>query len=180
MSDSPSCFHCGLPVPPNADFHLEIQGEVRDMCCRGCQAVAQAIVDNGLSDYYRHRTAMPGSGHEVLPAELQKLVLYDHPDIQKSFVSAAAAEGGDNVKQASLILEGITCAACVWLNERHLKQLPGVLNVQVNYATHRARVSWDERLIKLSQILKEIQLLGYNAHPFSAERQEALRKKQRA
>ncbi len=183
MSESTApCFHCGLPVPTNADFHVKIDGEVRDMCCRGCQAVAQAIVDNDLADYYRHRTAMPGSGHEVVPAELQKLTLYDHPDIQKSFVSSAAAlgDGDEDVKQASLILEGITCAACVWLNERHLRQLPGVLNVQVNYATHRARVTWDERLIKLSRILKEIQLLGYNAHPFSAERQEALRKKQRA
>jgi Cu2+-exporting ATPase len=146
------------------------------MCCRGCQAVAQAIVENGLQEYYRHRTAMPSSGHELIPAELSKLALYDHPEIQKSFV----IEDDPHIKQASLILEGITCAACVWLNERHLQQLPGVKAVQVNYANHRARISWDEREIQLSRILKEIQLLGYNAHPYNALQQEELRRKGRS
>jgi len=170
------CFHCGLPIPAGAHYPLEIEGENREMCCRGCQAVAQAIVENGLTDYYKHRTALPAAGHELIPEELQQLALYDHASIQKSFV----IEQGGQVRQASLILEGITCAACIWLNERHLRQLDGVLEVQVNYATHRARITWDDEVIKLSRILKEIQLLGYSAHPYSAERQAELRKKQRA
>jgi Cu2+-exporting ATPase len=171
-----SCYHCALPVPVSAHYPVIIEGESHGMCCRGCQAVAQTIVDNGLTDYYRHRTALPGIGHEVVPEEVQMLALYDHPGIQKSFVR----QEGEHVKEASLILEGITCAACIWLNERHLKQLPGVLQVQVNYATHRARITWDDQAIPLSKILEEIQLLGYNAHPFSAERQESLRRKRRA
>ncbi len=171
-----TCFHCALPVPPGAHYQVIIEDVPREMCCRGCQAVAQTIVDNGLADYYRHRTAMPGAGHEVVPEELQKLALYDHPGIQKSFVR----QEGEHVKEASLILEGITCAACIWLNERHLKQLRGVLQVQVNYANHRARITWDDQVIQLSKILEEIQLLGYNAHPFSAERQENLRRQRRA
>ena len=176
MSADKTCFHCALPVPAGAHYLVQIDGEPREMCCRGCQAVAQTIVDNGLTDYYRHRTAMPAVGHEVVPEEVQKLALYDHPGIQKSFVR----QEGEHVKEASLILEGITCAACVWLNERHLRQLSGVLEVQVNYATHRARITWDDQEIQLSKILEEIQLLGYNAHPFSAERQENLRRQRRA
>ncbi len=171
-----TCYHCALPVPPGAHYRVDIEGAPREMCCRGCQAVAQTIVDNGLTDYYRHRTSMPAVGQEVVPEEVQKLALYDHPGIQKSFVRLE----GEHVKEASLILEGITCAACVWLNERHLKQLPGVLQVQVNYATHRARITWDDQAIHLSKILEEIQLLGYNAHPFNAERQETLRRQRRA
>lgn len=171
-----TCYHCALPVPASAHYPVIIEGESHEMCCRGCQAVAQTIVDNGLIDYYRHRTALPGVGHEVVPEEVQKLALYDHPGIQKSFVRLE----GEHVKEASLILEGITCAACIWLNERHLRQLPGVLQVQVNYATHRARITWDDQVIHLSKILEEIQLLGYNAHPYSAERQESLRRKRRA
>ena len=169
------CFHCGLPVPANLDLTVNIDKEARPMCCRGCQAVALAIVDNGLVEYYRSRTAPAQTGHEILPAELRQLALYDHPDIQKSFV----IDAGPHTREAVLILEGITCAACIWLNERHLMQLPGVKSVQVNYATHRARVSWDEQEIQLSKILAEIQLLGYNAHPYSAQGSEALRKKTR-
>jgi len=174
--DLHGCYHCGLPIPLGAQYPLEIEGMQREMCCRGCQAVAQAIVENGLTDYYKHRTALPAAGHELVPEELQQLALYDHASIQKSFV----IEQGGQIRQASLILEGITCAACIWLNERHLRQLDGVLEVQVNYASHRARITWDDETIKLSRILKEIQLLGYNAHPYSAERQAALRKQQRA
>ncbi len=173
-----ACFHCGQPVPPGAAYPVAIENTVHGMCCRGCQAVAQAIVDNGLQDYYRHRTALPSTAHELIPAELSRLDLYDHPEIQSSFV---IEEGEDtSIKQALLILEGITCAACVWLNERHLQQLPGVRTVQVNYANHRARITWDEREIQLSRILREIQLLGYNAHPYNALQQEALRRKARS
>ncbi|MHB0990891.1 MAG: heavy metal translocating P-type ATPase [Burkholderiales bacterium] len=172
---SSQCYHCGQPVPPRLGLYVQIETLQRAMCCRGCQAVAQAIVDNGLADYYRSRTAMPESGQEIVPAEIKKLALYDHPDIQRSFV----IDAGPHCKEAVLILEGITCAACVWLNERHLKQLAGIQSVEVNYANHRARIAWDERQIELSRILQEIQLLGYNAHPYSAWQADQVRKTQR-
>ncbi len=172
---APTCYHCGLPVPENTDFHLKILDAPRELCCHGCVAVAQAIVDNGLDDYYRYRTDMPKSVEELVPDELRKLDLYDHPEVQKSFVHD---EGGD-IRQASLILEGITCAACIWLNERHLRQLPGVKAASVNYASHRARVTWDDSVIKFSTILTEIRRLGYHAHPFNVQQQEALRQQRR-
>ncbi|MEZ5616530.1 MAG: heavy metal translocating P-type ATPase metal-binding domain-containing protein, partial [Rhodocyclaceae bacterium] len=40
-----SCYHCGLPIPQGARFAATIDGAPRAMCCAGCQAVAQAIVD---------------------------------------------------------------------------------------------------------------------------------------
>ncbi len=173
--DDLACYHCGLPVPPGVELQVRFGTDMHTMCCRGCQAVAQAIVDNGLGDYYSNRTALPASGQEVLPDDIQKLALFDHPEIQRSFV----IETGTHMKEAVLILEGITCAACVWLNERHLRQLGGVVAVDVNYSSRRARVTWDERKIGLSQILKEIQLLGYNAHPYNARKADQLRKQNR-
>jgi Cu2+-exporting ATPase len=166
-----SCYHCGLPVPDGSQFEVRVLGEPHTMCCHGCQAVAESIVANGLEDYYRYRTEMPKTADDLVPEELRKLDLYDHPDVQKSFVATTEP----HIKQASLILEGITCAACIWLNERHLMQLDGVKSVSVNYASHRARVAWDEQRIKLSTILAEIRKLGYQAHPFSAQQQEAVR-----
>lgn len=44
------CYHCGLPIPPQTHFSVVIDGRARRMCCAGCAAVAQAIVDNGLGD----------------------------------------------------------------------------------------------------------------------------------
>ena len=169
------CFHCGLPVPVGSHFRVRIAERDEPMCCRGCEAVAQTIVDNHLADYYRNRTSMPASGSDVVPEALEKLLLFDHPEIQRSFVIQA----GEHTKEAVLILEGITCAACVWLNERHLRQLDGMLAVNVNYSSHRAHVTWDTRHIQLSTILHEIQLLGYNAHPYSAHGADQLRKQRR-
>ncbi|MFJ5445903.1 heavy metal translocating P-type ATPase [Methylobacillus methanolivorans] len=170
-----ACYHCGLPVPGNTHFHASILGERRRMCCHGCQAVAESIVENGLESYYQHRTELPQTADELVPEELRQLELYDHPEVQKSFVHD---ESGD-VLEASLILEGITCAACIWLNERHLQQLDGVVSASINYSSHRARVRWDDRKIRLSHILTEIRKLGYHAHPFSAQQQEAVREQQR-
>ena len=175
MSDTDSCFHCGQPVPTGSHYPVTINGDTHNMCCPGCQAVAQAIVDGGLTDYYRYRTNNATTASQILPDFLKELEVYDQPNLQKSFV-----QGDAETKQAALILEGIVCAACVWLSERHIMQLPGVLEFSVNYATHRARVKWDDRQIHLSDILREIASIGYIAHPFDTGRQEALYKKERA
>jgi len=169
------CFHCGLPVPAGADYSVEIMGQRQPMCCRGCQAVAKAIVDGGLTDFYRYRTEKSPQAQELIPEELNELELYDRDDLQKSFVRRQAGEE----REASLILEGIVCAACIWLNERHVKALPGVLDFAVNYSTHRARVRWDNQRIRLSEILEAISAIGYHAHPFDPGRQEQLYKQER-
>jgi P-type Cu2+ transporter len=173
MADN--CYHCGLPIPSGADFPVEIEGVPRAMCCAGCQAVAQAIVANRLTDYYRHRDALPESPREALPPELQELGLFDHPEVQKNFVRPV----GEHEREAALILEGITCAACVWLNEAHIARQPGVTAVDINYATRRARVRWDERQIRLSRILEAIAAIGYRAHPYDVMRSEQLAQKER-
>lgn len=145
------------------------------MCCRGCQAVAQAIVDGGLGEFYRYRSDKSPQGHEIVPEELSELELYDRQDLQETFVQQQAGEQ----REASLILEGIVCAACIWLNERHVKSLPGVLDFQVNYSSHRARVRWDNQRIRLSEILEAITAIGYHAHPFDPGRQEKIYKQER-
>ena len=170
-----SCYHCGQAVPGDVDLQVEIAGHARTMCCLGCQAVAQAIVANGLTDYYRSRDALPESPREALPTVLEQLALFDHADFQKSFVRAL----GDSEKEASLLLEGITCSACIWLNEQHLSRLPGVMAVDINYATRRARVRWDERQIKLSDILAAIAAIGYRAYPYDAAKNEEISRKER-
>jgi len=179
MADKEPCYHCGLPIPTGVDFAVEIDGQRRAMCCAGCQAVAQAIVANGLTDYYRHRDALPESPREALPQVLADFGLFDHPDVQKNFVRRAEGAAGEHEREAALILEGITCAACVWLNESHVRRQPGVTAIDINYTTRRARVRWDERVTKLSAILEAIAAIGYHAHPYDIGRSEQLAQKER-
>ncbi len=170
------CFHCGLPVPDGVKFEFEFQKKQESLCCAGCEAVANAIVTNGLDDFYLHRDKRQLRADELIPAELQELDLYNDESLQRSFVH----QRDDAHKEASLILEGIVCAACIWLNERHVSSLPGVIEFHVNYATHRAQLIWDDEQIKLADVLRAISLIGYQAHPFDPNRQEAIHKKERS
>jgi P-type Cu2+ transporter len=171
-----SCFHCGLAVPEGTRFSVPWNGGARALCCAGCEAVARAILDAGLDDYYRLRTAPARQADAAAPPVLATFDAYDHPTVQRTFVRQLGER-----REATLILEGITCAACVWLNERQLRRLPGVTDVRVNYATRRAQVGWDAAHLRLSDILKAIQAIGYSAHPYDPARsQQVLAQERRA
>jgi len=169
-----SCYHCGLIVPKGTNYTVVINSKVQPMCCAGCEAVANAIVQNGLTAFYQHRTTNSDRPEDLIPAELQ---IYDNENLQQRFVRS---EQGSSIREASLILEGIVCAACVWLNEKHINQLEGVVDFRVNYTTHRAHLRWDSQHIALSDILQAITAIGYQAHPFDASRLENLQKKEKA
>ena len=163
---SGACFHCALPLN-GAAFPVSFEGEIRDTCCAGCQAIAQTILDNGLGNYYRTRTAAPPPEQSPrrMPDELE---VYDVPDVQRSFVRV----DHDDVKEAALLLEGLTCAACAWLIEQRLANIDGVASVSINYAARRARVAWDEKRTTLSAILRAIGALGYRVQPYDAARSD--------
>ncbi|MBK6975442.1 MAG: cadmium-translocating P-type ATPase [Sterolibacteriaceae bacterium] len=174
-TEDAACHHCGLPVPRGSHHRVRIDGAERAMCCAGCEAVSKAIVANGLTDYYRHRDSLPESPREAVPAALEDLGLFDHPDFQKSFVTPTS----EHEREAALILDGITCAACVWLNESHLAKQPGVTAVEINYVTRRARVRWDSRVTRMSALLEAIAAIGYRAHPYDASKSEQLSQRER-
>ena len=171
---SSNCFHCGLPVVADAAFPVVYQQVEQATCCGGCQAVAQSIIDAGLDYYYAQRTV--DAEKAALPDAdiLAQLRLYDLPDVQQGFVYVQG-----EVKQATLLLEGITCAACVWLIEQSLSRISGVVSVSINYSNHRLQVSWQEDQVVLSDILLSIQKIGYQAQPFNQEQQQVLQTKQR-
>ena len=162
------CYHCGLPAEADSPYHATILGKNRVMCCPGCQAVAEAIVDNGLEDYYQFRTEPAARGDTEFQATLGKLAMYDDPALQEDFV----IDEGIN-KQIQLTVEGITCAACGWLIEKQLARVNGINQVSVNVSERRAAVTWSDEMIHLSGILKALKKIGYAALPFQPDQHEA-------
>ena len=151
-------------------------GLPRQFCCLGCQAVAKTIVESGNEDYYRYREAPDGTaGPASLPDFLDQLTVYDNPEVQKSFVR----QDNDGTKEAFLILEDIRCAACIWLNEQHLRSIEGVVDVNMDYTSHQARVRWQPQTVQLSEILLAIAAIGYRAHPFDPTQREKLNQEQK-
>jgi len=159
------CYHCALPVPPGSRFTAVVLGESREFCCPGCQAVAEAIVAGGLESYYQHRSEA-SANPEALPVQLSdELALYDRADVQQPFVRH---EG--ELAETTLLMEGISCAACGWLIEKHLRTLPAVAEARLNLSNHRLHVRWADAQLPLSQILAELRHIGYAAHPYQADR----------
>ncbi|EIM13818.1 heavy metal translocating P-type ATPase [Pseudomonas chlororaphis] len=159
------CYHCALPVPAGSRFTAVVLGAPREFCCPGCQAVAEAIVAGGLESYYSHRSEA-SANPEALPVQLvDELALYDRADVQQPFVRH---EG--ELAETTLLMEGISCAACGWLIEKHLRSLPAVAEARLNLSNHRLHVRWADSQLPLSQVLSELRLIGYAAHPYQADR----------
>ncbi len=168
-----ACYHCGAPLVEGEPVApVIIAGVERPLCCNGCRAVAQAIVDGGLERYYIHRAALPPAPPQTVPAEL---AAFDDPSFQQAFVRPLA----DGECEATLLLEGLRCAACAWLVERTLAAAPGVSGVDVNYSTARARVRWHPGRAALSRVMAAVAAVGYRAHPFDASRAEAMHRRER-
>jgi Cu2+-exporting ATPase len=126
--------------------------------------VAEAIVAGGLEHYYKHRTetaANPDNLPQLLPDEL---ALYDREEIQQPFV-----EHQGELSETCLLIEGISCAACGWLIEKHLRSMPGVASAGLNLSNHRLQVRWADSQLPLSDILKELRSIGYAGHPWQAD-----------
>src|SRR5512139_4081105 len=164
------CFHCGLPIPSDASFHHPFDGGVRDFCCFACQSVCEAIYDAGLQGYYQ-RTPQ-GQLLAPPPTPPKDIEMYDLEDVQQEYVTCQ----GD-VRDIHLLVEGIHCAACVWLIERGMMRTPGVEAANVNLAGKRLHLRWDNQRLKLSTIIRQLSKIGYAAVPYDPETAEGSIKK---
>ncbi|MBH0021520.1 cadmium-translocating P-type ATPase [Pseudoalteromonas sp. SWXJ133] len=171
---SNSCFHCLESVPNGFSASVIIDDKAQPMCCIGCQAVAQNIVDQGMTDYYKYRTVRAGKVEQLVPEQLAFIKSYDNEDIQDEFIAT-----NDNISEVLLSVEGITCAACAWLIEKQLLNLNTVKRVDVNTSTNRAMIQWDKTRTPLSEVITSLAKIGYKAYPFQADT-EAQQKQQTA
>ncbi len=162
MSDG-VCFHCALPLDPNNEFEVEIDGESRPVCCPGCKAVAELIRDTGMSSYYAMRESpQPGFGK---PADDEtEWQIFDRPDMLAAF-----AESTDDTAEATIYVGRMYCAACSWLIESTLGAQGGIEAANINPVTHRLRVRWHRGRNSLGRILGSLADLGYEPQPLAPE-----------
>ncbi|TBW59161.1 heavy metal translocating P-type ATPase [Marinobacter halodurans] len=168
------CYHCGEPVAANRPLTLEVEGTEKPFCCAGCRAVFELIRDEGLAGFYRHRTATPATPRKLTERDRERLAVFDHPAVQADFVGAITGDDQTPLREAQLLIEGLSCAACIWLLEHHLARQPGVRQFTINHSTQRARLVWNPADTSLSTLLLTIHELGYGARPYQPDRAEAL------
>jgi len=162
------CAHCGLPVP----LARRTSAGAASFCCDGCATVFSVLLEHGLTRYYALARAagervpahVTGRGHEEL----------DDP----AFVARACTPLPGGLLATDLYLEGVHCAACVWLVEKIPSLVRGAIEVRLDLPRSRARVLWDPMKAKLSEIAVALDRLGYPVHPYRGARAAEVRKRE--
>ncbi|QWE10156.1 heavy metal translocating P-type ATPase [Polynucleobacter sp. es-EL-1] len=162
---SNSCYHCGSFILPGDSYELVLGGEVRKFCCAGCMAVAQTIHGEGLEVFYARRAQSSDKPAAYLASNEipESLAPYDDPSLLGRYTRPSGEEGH---LETTLRLEKIRCAACVWLCEQHLRRIPGVKDVQINYVSQKVKAEFAPEQTSLARLLFEVERIGYEAWPF--------------
>ena len=162
MSSKIKCSHCHLEF----DSAVMIKDGEHYFCCNGCQGVFNLLSDEGLDGFYDK------SADVVLTPPTQQYEdssNFNAPAFYDKFVK----KDEDGFYGVSLIIDGIHCSACVWLNEKALHKMDGVIEANINFTNNKAHIVWADDVVKLSEIIDMIRAIGYNAYPYDASIQEA-------
>lgn len=167
--DVNKCFHCGESVPEGSSFTISLLGVNQSMCCPGCLAVAQIILECGSEKFYQHRTSLNLRPDSIANQSdsIALYAIYDDPEINCDF--STLDELGTT--HSRLLIGGITCAACTWLIEKTLGELTGIESAIVNLGQARLDVRFDVKQLSLSQIFQHLDKLGYTPRPFKTSTQ---------
>lgn len=150
------CDHCGLPVPKGlVDAHAEHQ-----FCCNGCATVFGILNRSGLEGYYGVRDAVDAPSRK--PSTTGGA--YDEFD-DPSFARTWVREAGDGSCSTELLVEGMHCAACVWLIERLPRVAPGVIEARADIRRRTVALRYDPQRTTLSRAARALDRLGYAPHP---------------
>jgi Cu+-exporting ATPase len=134
-------------------------------CCQGCQGVFHLLHDEGLDTFYdkRQETLL-----EPVSIDDKALDKFDLQGFKAKYISVDE----QGLCHIHLIIEGIHCGACVWLNEKVLHRLDGVMEASINYSSNKAHIVWDEDSLQLSKMIETIRAIGYDAYPYDPKLQE--------
>ncbi|STO96796.1 cation-transporting P-type ATPase [Helicobacter canis] len=133
-------------------------------CCNGCESVYKLLQKSGFSGFYERLGEVTLTPLEKKSIDLRYL---DEP----SFLQQHTKKLG-TLNEVSLVIEGIHCAACVWLNEHILSLQKGIKKAHINYTNNKAKILFDSTQISLSAIFKLIESIGYSAHIYDPKSQE--------
>ncbi len=140
---SPACAHCGesLRGPPEALF-----------CCSGCASAHAIIGAAGLGSFYRRLEENRARRPEPLETD---------------YTSHVRTRGRDEC-ELDLLVDGLDCAACVWLIESLLARNQSVLKARANLSTRRLALRWRGPASDANAHAGLVAALGFRPVPYDA------------
>ncbi len=120
-----ACRHCTSPVPARAGS---------DFCCHGCETVFGLLQSTGLSRYY---SILEKTGEKARP-----IANAETPSAAYRWLDQVEARRDYETPHGlRFYLEGVHCAACVWLVEKLPQLVPGVTSVRLDLGSAVATVT---------------------------------------
>ncbi|QQF52177.1 cadmium-translocating P-type ATPase [Campylobacter fetus subsp. venerealis] len=153
------CLHCKGEFDDSGAIK---DNDGREFCCNGCKNVYSFLNSNGLGEFYERL-----GKEKHIKASNQTLSEEPCKSFYKNYVKS---DGG--FCEIYLIIEGIHCSACIWLNEKVLAHTDGIIEAELNSATNKAHIKWDDNTVKLTEILNKIRAIGYNPIPYDPNKAE--------
>lgn len=168
VMEGTACTHCGLDVPAGL---VEHEAE-HQFCCEGCRAAFHVIHEGGLAKFYALREREGSAARAVRPGRARAYAEFDDPSFQDLYCRACAG----NLRSTELLLEGVHCAACVWLLEKLPTLVPGVIESRLNLRRASLHLVWSAEQVQLSTIARTLATLGYAPHPARGRTAEDIRR----
>ncbi len=150
------CKHCNSPIKDNKLSE--------EFCNEKCKSIFEILQTENLNSFYLkvgNQKILQGNvrSEDIEPAKFDSLAF------KEEFIT----ENKDGHYQAYFYISGITCSACVWLNESILLKQEAIIEANINIADKKANIIWDKDKIKVSDIIKLINSIGYKAHPYTQD-----------
>ena len=157
-SSAKECELCGLGCGKHP-YTQRVHDRERFFCCLGCMNVYLILAESCVA------------GQDFRETELFKRSLElglisqgsERPPVAQREVHSDAS-----VQELLLQVQGMWCTSCAWLIEYALKKMPGVVDVEVSFASDLVKVKYQPQYIPPDRIVKRIESLGYKAQEFRA------------
>ena len=144
MTQPSPCLHCGSAIPAGSTLE--------SFCCTGCQAVYGLLREEGLTRYY---DIARGDTAPVAEAPGERSYAWLEPLLARS------EEGSSPVCSLELDVQGVHCAACVWLMNELFRRQKGGASFTVNPALGKVQIAWARDRFDLRRFLSEVERFGY-------------------
>ena len=138
-----ACMHCG-------EVFRGIGEAV--FCCAGCGSAHAIIGGAGLGSFYRRLEDI--RAHKPVPLDID--------------LAGYARQAGTHEAELDLLVDGLDCAACVWLIESLLARNPAVLRARVSLSTRRLALRWRGTTAQANDHAGLVAALGFRLAPYEA------------
>lgn len=143
-----TCAHCGAPVAKDEVY-----------CCGGCAWVSRLLREEGLGAYYTIKDPV------TAPAEGALRPAADFGWLAEAARAAELRAGTAHAAELDLEIQGISCAACIWLIERLFARRTGAGDITVAAETGHLRLRWRAGAFDAPAFARELQRFGYLMGP---------------